>query len=151
MAPNALAFTPATEEDLSFLLALRDATMTPHLIRAGAAIDEASQLARIRYRFEHAQIVSLKGRKIGLLKACKEEAQWYIVQIQIMPECQGQGLGRQIVEHILAQASRDRLPTALKVLEGNPARRLYEKLGFKEARQEGIEYLMVCPPRLAIV
>ena len=121
--------------------------MSEHLARVNAARDDASQLARVLLQFEHARIVSIGGQDAGLLKAYREQSQWYIAQIQISPQFQGQGLGRAIIEKVLEQASRERLPTALKVLTGNPARRLYEALGFKEISQEDAEHLMVCPPR----
>jgi ribosomal protein S18 acetylase RimI-like enzyme len=144
---QALEFRSATAADLPFLIALRHATMSEHLARVNAARDDASQLARVLVRFEHARIVSTNGQDVGLLKAYREPGQWYIAQIQIAPQFQGQGLGRAIIENVLDQASRDRLPTALKVLTGNPARRLYEALGFRETSQEDAEHLMVCPAR----
>jgi ribosomal protein S18 acetylase RimI-like enzyme len=144
---QALEFRSATTADLPFLIALRHATMSEHLARVNAARDEASQLARVLAQFEHARIVAIGGQDAGLLKAYREQGRWYIAQIQIAPQFQGQGLGRAIIENVLAQAGREQLPTALKVLTGNPARRLYEALGFKEISQEDAEHLMVCPPR----
>ncbi|WP_211451462.1 GNAT family N-acetyltransferase [Collimonas antrihumi] len=143
----ALEFRNATEADMPFLIALRNATMNEHLERVNAARDEAAQLARIQALFEHARIVSMNGRDIGLLKAYKEPTRWNIAQIQIAPEFQRQGLGRAIIEKVLNEASRDQLPTTLRVLTGNPAKRLYETLGFREVGREGVDHLMVCPPR----
>ena len=144
---QALEFRSATTADLPFLIALRHATMSEHLARVNAARDEASQLARVLAQFEHARIVAIGGQDAGLLKAYREQDRWYIAQIQIAPQFQGQGLGRAIIENVLEQAAGEQLPTALKVLTGNPARRLYEALGFKEISQEDAEHLMVCPPR----
>ncbi|HWX00285.1 GNAT family N-acetyltransferase [Collimonas sp.] len=141
-----LEFRPATSADLPFLTALRHATMNEHLTRANAARDDAAHLARILFQFEHAQIISIAGREIGLLKAYREPEQWYIAQIQIVPEFQGQGLGRMLIDKVLAQARHERLPTGLSVLDGNPARRLYEAAGFMEVGRDGMACLMSCPP-----
>jgi ribosomal protein S18 acetylase RimI-like enzyme len=147
MVPEtALAFRPAGSMDMPFLTALRHATMDEHLARVNAARDDASQLARILFQFEHAQIVTLKGNDIGLLKAYREPDHWYIAQIQITPEFQGQGLGRIILGKVLNQARSDKLPTMLRVLQGNPAKKLYEASGFKEIGHDGVECLMSCPP-----
>ncbi|AIY42388.1 Acetyltransferase [Collimonas arenae] len=124
--------------------------MTEHLIRVNAARDDASQLARILFQFEHAQIVAIKNKDIGLLKAYREPGQWYIAQIQIVPEFQGQGLGRLILDKVLTQARSDNLPTVLRVLEGNPAKRLYEAAGFRQTGQDGVECIMSCLPYLLI-
>ncbi|WP_230411079.1 GNAT family N-acetyltransferase [Collimonas humicola] len=140
-----LEFRPATSADLPFLTALRHATMSEHLARVNAARDDAAQLARILFRFEHAQIVSIAGKPVGLLKAYREPGQWHIAQIQIAPEFQGQGLGRILVDKVLAQARREQLPTTLSVLDGNPAKKLYEAAGFKEVGRDGVAWLMSCP------
>lgn len=145
-AETPLEFRPASSADLPFLTALRHATMSEHLARVNAARDDAAHLARILFQFEHAQIVSIAGQQIGLLKAYREPGQWYIAQIQIAPEFQGQGLGRILIGKVLAQARQDQLPTVLSVLEGNPARKLYEATGFKEIGRHGMEFLMPCPP-----
>ncbi|MGB7193876.1 MAG: GNAT family N-acetyltransferase [Collimonas pratensis] len=144
-----LEFRPASSADLPFLMALRHATMNEHLARVNAASNDAAHLARILFQFEHAQIVSIAGQQIGLLKAYREPTQWYIAQIQIAPAFQGQGLGRLLIDKVLAQAGHDRLPTVLSVLDGNPARRLYEVAGFKEVGRDGTACLMSCPPQTA--
>jgi hypothetical protein len=87
-----LALQPATEEDVPFLLSLRKRTMTAHLQRAGAPHDDDHHLARIHYHFDDAQIVWLAGRPAGLFKHYRDPAGWRIVQIQIDPDFQGQGL-----------------------------------------------------------
>jgi predicted FMN-binding regulatory protein PaiB len=72
---QALEFRSATAADLPFLVALRHATMSEHLARVNAARDDASQLARVLVRFEHARIVSVNGQDVGLLKAYREPGQ----------------------------------------------------------------------------
>ncbi|WP_395756921.1 GNAT family N-acetyltransferase [Achromobacter sp. EB05] len=130
MSPQSLALQAATEDDLPFLLALRKATMTEHLARVDAPRDDAHHLARVRYHFDDAQIVWLHGRPAGLFKTFRDPAGWRVVQIQIDPAFQGQGLGRRLLAGLLRQADDEGAPVTLSVLKGNPARRLYESLGF---------------------
>ena len=42
-----LELRKAEQADIPFLLALRNETMGPHLLKAGAATDEQAQLARV--------------------------------------------------------------------------------------------------------
>ncbi|RFB01451.1 GNAT family N-acetyltransferase [Parvularcula marina] len=49
-------------------------------------------------------------------------------EIHLLPSVQGQGLGQAIISEIIAKAAP--LPVTLMVLEANPARHLYERLGF---------------------
>lgn len=130
MNPPIPALQPATEDDLAFLLALRKATMTEHLERAGMPLDDAHHLARIRHRFEDAEIIWLDGRRAGLFKTSRDASGWRVVQIQIDPAFQGLGMGRSLLAGLLRRADREGAPVTLSVLKGNPARRLYESLGF---------------------
>ena len=115
-----LALQPATEDDLPFLLTLRKATMTEHLDRAGVPQDDEHHLARIRHHFSDAQIVWFHGRPAGLFKAHRDPAGWRLVQIQIDPAFQGQGLGRRLLAGLLEQADAEGAPVTLSVLDGNP-------------------------------
>jgi len=145
LAPD-LALQPATEDDLPFLLSLRKSTMTEHLRRAGAPLDDAHHLARIRYRFDDAQIVWLDGRPAGLFKHYRDAGGWRIVQIQVDPALQGQGLGRRLLAGVLDQADAEGAPVTLSVLKGNPARRLYEALGFTPTKETDLEHEMRYEP-----
>lgn len=141
-----LALQHATEEDLPFLLALRKSTMTEHLRRAGAPDDDERHLARIRHHFDDAQIVWLAGRPAGLFKHYRDPAGWRIVQIQIDPAFQGQGLGRRLLASVLDRADAEGAPVTLSVLKGNPARRLYEALGFTSVKETELEHEMRYEP-----
>lgn len=142
-----LALQPATEDDLPFLLTLRKATMTEHLARAGVPQDDEHHLARIRHHFSDAQIVWFHGRPAGLFKAYRDPAGWRLVQIQIDPAFQGQGLGRRLLAGLLEQADAEGAPVTLSVLAGNPARRLYEAMGFTAQETRGQEIEMRYAPR----
>ena len=64
-----------------------------------------------------------------------------------MPEYQGRGTGTAIILDLIAQARALQLPVTLHVLDVNPARSLYERLGFRivaevDAGPNGVKYLM---------
>ncbi|NMK49872.1 GNAT family N-acetyltransferase [Achromobacter sp. Bel] len=147
--PHSLALQPASDDDLPFLLALRKATMQEHLQRAGAPLDDEHHLARIRYHFDDAQILCLDGRPAGLFKHYRDPAGWRIVQIQIDPAFQGQGLGRLLLERVLDQADAEGAPVTLSVLKGNPAQRLYTALGFTPIEETELEFEMRYEPGTA--
>lgn len=44
---------------------------------------------------------------------------------------------------LLADAARERVPVSLSVLHGNPARRLYERLGFRLASETDTSASMI--------
>jgi len=56
------------------------------------------------------------------------------VSIGVNPEARGQGVGEKLMRALIAEAARRGLGLCLSVRTENPARRLYERLGFREIR-----------------
>lgn len=141
---NALRSRQATEADIPLLLELRKGTMLPHLERAGAPSDQDSLMARVVYRLEDAQLVYLGEEFVGLFKVSRTGREWMLVQVQVAPGWQGRGLGEALVRRLQEEAAAQRCCVVLDVLKGNPARRLYERLGFvvESESEGGLEYRM---------
>ncbi|NTZ04696.1 GNAT family N-acetyltransferase [Burkholderia metallica] len=127
----AIHLRAASQEDLPFLLTLRRLTMTEHLQRVGAPTDDEAHERRIRANFDDAMIVCEGADAIGLLKVTRATGEWHVHQIQILPAHQGHGIGEAVLNALLTDAAREHVPVSLSVLHGNPARRLYERLGFR--------------------
>ncbi len=51
--------------------------------------------------------------------------------IAVLPDAQGQGIGTQLLTHLLASASQVHPVVMLTVRISNPARFLYERMGFE--------------------
>ncbi|MEN8503794.1 MULTISPECIES: GNAT family N-acetyltransferase [Paraburkholderia] len=134
----ALTLRPALSADEAFLFDLRKATMTEHLARAGEASDDAEHRARV---------ICIDGAPAGLLKAHRTDTEWVVVQLQISPEHQGRGIGERVLHTVLRAAQKEALPVALKVLKGNPAKRLYERLGFETIGEDDRQFHMRRAPR----
>lgn len=133
---------PATAQDLPFLMQLRLQTMQAYLLAAGVDLNEAEHLAHIQHRFELAQILMLDDTPAGLVKLAREPAGWELLQVQIAPSLQGRGLGRALID----QSRKARVPLRLHVLKQNPARHLYERLGFEHIGEDALEYEMQLRP-----
>jgi N-acetylglutamate synthase-like GNAT family acetyltransferase len=137
-----LTYQKATEEDIEFLLWLRKETMTEHLVNAGNEINEEKFLDRINYYFEDAKIILLKDQKIGLLKLTKNETEIEIHQLQIEPNYQNKGIGKEIIQAIIQKASIKNIPVKLSVLKVNKAQNLYKTLGFEIYDENEYSYFM---------
>ncbi|WP_412025561.1 GNAT family N-acetyltransferase [Burkholderia cepacia] len=136
---HAISLRTASATDLPFLLTLRQLTMTEHLQRVGAPTDDEAHDRRIRAHFEAAMIVCEGADAIGLLKATRAAGEWHVHQIQILPAWQGRGIGEAVLRALLSDAARENACVSLSVLHGNPARRLYERLGFRVASETETE------------
>jgi len=56
------------------------------------------------------------------------------VSIGVKPDARGQGVGEKLMRALIAEATRRKVGLCLSVRSENPARRLYERLGFREIR-----------------
>jgi GNAT superfamily N-acetyltransferase len=70
----------------------------------------------------------------------------HLVELQILPEHQGRGLGSALLRDQIEQAQRLRRPIALRVLLENRARSLYLRHGFVTTGQTDTHYLMEWSP-----
>ncbi|SIT35537.1 Acetyltransferase [Paraburkholderia ribeironis] len=145
----ALTLRPALAADEAFLFELRKATMTEHLARVGEPVDDVTHRARLLHRYDTAWVICVDGTPAGLLKAHRTETGWVVVQLQIAPALQGRGIGERVLRRVMHAAQADALPVTLKVLKGNPAKRLYDRLGFEVVGEDDMQLYMQCAPRAA--
>ena len=135
----------ANEGDVDFLLDLRRLTMDSYLSSVGISISDEEHLFRINYNFQDAQIIQINNTRAGLIKASylPEKKQWYLFQLQILPLYQGIGIGRELISNLCKKASKAKQSVGLSVLKRNPAKNLYDSLGFKVIDSNSAEYEMV--------
>ncbi|MEJ8755659.1 GNAT family N-acetyltransferase [Pontibacter sp. H259] len=139
---NSLSYQKATSEDIDYLFWLREETMTEHLLKSRIAATKQDHLDRIFYRFDAAELILLKGQRIGLLKVFEDSKRIELIQIQLEPKHQGKGIGRKIINSLIEKSSREGKPLSLSVLKANKAKTLYESLGFKQVEETAISVTM---------
>jgi N-acetylglutamate synthase-like GNAT family acetyltransferase len=86
-----------------------------------------------REKFDPAsvRVLTEQGQMIGMLKVIRETTEIFFADLQIRPQYRNQGIGICIINKIVAEADQIGLPIRLKVLRGNPVKRLYEQFGFQ--------------------
>jgi len=132
----------ATPADVPFLVELRRETMGCHQIASGVVPSEEDLLRRVMARFECAEIILLADQPVGLLKVARDGLDWELIQIQLKPPLQGRGLGTLLIRGVIADARRAGASLRLNVLRANPARRLYERLGFSVVSEKSRAVVM---------
>jgi ribosomal protein S18 acetylase RimI-like enzyme len=91
------------------------------------------------------QIIMMKSDAIGRLYLDRRKDEFRIVDIALLPEYRGRGIGRQLMERILREARASGLPVRIHVEQYNPALRLYERLGFQRIGEVGVYLFMEHP------
>lgn len=134
---------PASDADDGFLRDLFAATRPEfgHLPAdvAGALVGHQYEIraAQYRARFLNAcdEIVEVADRPIGRLLTDRRVdgngAMTVIVDVAIHPDLQGQGYGATVLRAVVEHAAERGDDVELTVARDNPARRLYERLGFR--------------------
>ena len=146
---GAITLRPATEADAEFVFAVLRAGLRPHVVATWGAWDEAWQHRRFLESFVPAmhQIVEESGRAVGCLAVEERSDQVFLARIFLLPEAQGRGIGTGLIRTLCASAHRRRLPVELSILKVNPARRLYERLGFTVVGETETHFRMSSPPQ----
>lgn len=80
---------------------------------------------------------------IGRLLLARATDHWRIVDIALLAAYRGQGHGRSAVEQVQRECAEAGVALRLHVLHGNPAARLYERMGFCAVHQDAIGVEMV--------
>ncbi|XXF78480.1 GNAT family N-acetyltransferase [Myxococcaceae bacterium GXIMD 01537] len=90
-----------------------------------------------RYEVGGHQIVLVDGAPAGRLWVGRGAGEVRLVDVALLPRFRGAGLGAALVRGLQTEALAAGLPLRLSVRADNPARRLYERLGFTLARGAG--------------
>jgi ribosomal protein S18 acetylase RimI-like enzyme len=83
---------------------------------------------------------------VGILSVRELEDHLQLEQIFLLPGCQGNGIGTELVREILLRAKQLQVPVRLRVLRVNPAKRLYERMGFFVTAEEPQRFYMQSGP-----
>jgi ribosomal protein S18 acetylase RimI-like enzyme len=152
--PMTISLRPYRADDQEFLFRLYASTRMHEI--AGFGWPAAQQEMFLRMQFEaqrrsyesaypeaEHQIIEWAGEPIGRIivlreKVLREKDFMLLVDIALLTEHRGRGIGGQLIRELIHQCSRDRVPLRLQVLKTNPALRLYERLGFTRTGEDQI-------------
>lgn len=87
-------------------------------------------------------IVECEGRPAGRLCVHRQPDAIRIVDIALLPEFRGKGLGTRLVEDVLDEGEVSQAAVTIHVEKHNPAQALYRRLGFEPIEDKGIHWLM---------
>jgi ribosomal protein S18 acetylase RimI-like enzyme len=100
-----------------------------------------SQQQSYKMQFPEAENSVIKKGEIavGRLIVERTENEIRLVDIALLPEFRGQGIGGKIIKDLISEAENKRLPLTLTVLKTNDgALRLYQRLGFISVADDAV-------------
>lgn len=153
-----IALRPQTETDVDFLRSLYIVNRWPEVAQLVDWTDEQRlafladqfRLQHLHYTTHYADaeftIVEWEGQPIGRLGVFRNSKDLRIVDIVLRPEIRSHGVGRHLIESVFAEARQTNRTVSIHVEVFNPARRLYDRLGFRQVEETGPYLLMVWSP-----
>lgn len=158
MPPAGITLRRQTDADLPFAAELYAATRAEEL-RPVEWPDEVKQ-AFLRAQFDaqwahysrhyfDAQflIVERAGVRIGRLYVFRDAHDVRIVDIALIAEAQGEGIGSALLREVMDEAAAAGKTVSIHVERFNRALNLYQRLGFQPIDEHGVYYLMKWTPQ----
>lgn len=81
-------------------------------------------------------------RVLGRLYVDRGETAWNVIDLALLPEHRRKGIGTHLLKHVLAEAETAAKPVRMHVERSNPARHLYDRLGFHQIADQGVYLLL---------
>jgi len=88
------------------------------------------------------QIVQAGGVDAGMIEVHTLPDELFLANILIVPAYANRGLGTALIRDLQQRAANEGVSVRLQVLFANPARVLYERLGFTEERRTETHHVM---------
>ncbi|MCW8878900.1 MAG: GNAT family N-acetyltransferase [Kangiellaceae bacterium] len=147
------------DDDLGFLEALYASIREPELAMSDFSDEEKQSFIKGQftaqhshycngYRTEHFYVIYVSEQRVGRLFVDYWDKEIRIVDIALMPAFRQLGLGSYLLSNLFLEAEKLKVPVTIHVERHNPARRLYERLGFElKGAHDEVYLLMEWKPR----
>ncbi|MFI7408548.1 GNAT family N-acetyltransferase [Streptomyces sp. NPDC049627] len=141
---------PASASDVEAVAELRAVVLRADLERLGR-YDERRVRQRLRDGFDpaHTWVIEVGGAFAGCVALRPAEDAHWLEHFYLASHLQGSGIGSGVLRALLERCDRSGLLVRLNVLQGSPARRLYERHGFTVETEDPVDVFMARPPHTA--
>jgi ribosomal protein S18 acetylase RimI-like enzyme len=156
-----ITFRPIAPDDMELLLRIYRSTREEELALVPDWTEEMKD-SFIRHQFgaqhswyqehyvdAHFDVVLVDGVPAGRLYVHRRNREIRLVDITLLPEFRRGGLGTSLLRDLMAEGEAAGKPVTIHVEEFNPAKNLYERLGFRPIEERKPYLLMEWrPPQL---
>ena len=155
LTPSRAAITcrSCADADLPFLRHLYGTTRDDEMQRVPWSEEQKRQFLDLQFRAQKQHyeayypecaflVIELEGQAIGRLYVDRGVEDIQIIDIALLPGHRGRGIGRMLMEEILDEGRSTGKRVTIYVEHDNPARHLYDRLGFQHMDTNGVYHLM---------
>jgi GNAT superfamily N-acetyltransferase len=148
-----ISLRPITPEDDGFLARVYASTRWDELAPTGWSEEQKAEFCRRQFDAQSAyyavnypgaslQVIERDGQPIGRLYVARREKEIRIVDITLLPESRGSGLGAKLLRDLQDEARSAGKSLTIHVERFNRALQLYQRLGFEPVEDKGVYLLM---------
>ena len=144
---------PARPEDREFLLSVYASTRTEELTPVPWTDEQKAAFLRMQFDAQDAHyhahyedatydVIEVDGVPAGRLSLHRRPKEIRLMDIAPLPHFRGTEIGTRRLAELIAESKERGVPLTIHVEMSNPARRLYERLGFVPVEEHGVYLLM---------
>jgi GNAT superfamily N-acetyltransferase len=152
-----ISYRVSSEADLPFVSAVYASTRAEEVASSGWPAELQQQFLAHQADAQHRHyqrhypdaewlIIQRSGKPIGRLYLEEWPSQIRLIDISLLPEGRGEGVGGAILLDLQDAAAGAGKPLTIHVERNNPAMRLYLRLGFAKVEEHGVYDLMEWRP-----
>jgi ribosomal protein S18 acetylase RimI-like enzyme len=146
-------YRPVQDADRAFLAGLYASTRAEEMQHVPWTAEQKAQFLTMQFDAQthhYGQeydssgffIIEQDGKPIGRLYRELQGEDIHLIDISLVPEVRGGGLGTTLLREIQEEAAANGFTVSIYVEHYNPAKRLYHRLGFREIGENGVYHLM---------
>jgi len=148
-----ITFRPICKDDHPFLKKVYRSTREKELLQTFWTEEEKQKFIDFQFKAQHSHyvnaykgaefnIIMKKNTNIGRLYIWETENQIRIMDIALLEEFTGKGIGTYLLKQLIQKSRKKGKKLNIHVEYNNPALRLYERLGFKKTDNTGVYFFM---------
>ena len=148
-----IVLRPIRPEDDSFLARVYASSRADELAITGWSEEQKAAFCRQQFDAQSTyyaanyaeasfQIIEREGAPIGRLYVDRAKNEIRIVDIALLPEFRGSGIGTELLHELLEEARAAGKSVSIHVERFNRALQLYQRLGFRQLEDKGVYLLM---------
>lgn len=147
-----------SSSDFAFLKRVYRSTREDELQLTGWDETQKSKFIEFQFNAQHSHytnaydgaelnLILLKNIPVGRLYLWKTKIQIRIMDIALLPDYRGKGIGTRILNSLVQESEESGKKLSIHVEYNNPALHFYEKLDFKKTDDTGVYYFMERLPK----
>jgi len=155
-SPGEITLRPVGDADQDFLLSVYASSRAEEMASVPWTAEQKTSFLKMQftaqtehYRAEHPaashEVVCVNNVAAGRLYLDRSGGELHILDLTMLVEFRNRGAGTTVLRQIMAVAEKSGRPVTIYVESFNPSLRLFERLGFRKAAEQGFHWLMQWP------